>query len=168
MPYRERLKKGESRVRKKACYKVKNWSFYNKALKKRGQLSLYFPKGDLKELLINPVSYQEGLSGRQAYYHPVYIELMYTFYRLFDWGMRQIVGYFEGLWKTKGLEIAVPSFGHLSDLFSSLPIKVRHYCDKVAQRLQKGEAVSLILDGSGMRFDKASGWYESKYGKSCD
>jgi len=137
MPYRERLKKGESRVRKKACYKVKNWSFYNKALKKRGQLSLYFPKGDLKELLINPVSYQEGLSGRQAYYHPVYIELMYTFYRLFDWGMRQIVGYFEGLWKTKGLEIAVPSFGHLSDLFSSLPIKVRHYCDKVAQRLQK-------------------------------
>ena len=93
---------------------------------------------------------------------------MYTFYRLFNWGMRQIVGYFEDLWQTKGLEIAVPSFGHLSDLFASLPVKVRHYCDKVAQRLQKGEAVSLILDSSGMRFDKARGWYEEKYGKPCD
>ena len=168
MPYKERIKKGVPRIRKKPCYKVTNWSCYNKGLKKRGQLSLYFPKGDVKELFINPVSYQEGLSGRQPYYHPVYIELMYTFYRLFNWGMRQIVGYFEDLWQTKGLEIAVPSFGHLSDLFASLPVKVRHYCDKVAQRLQKGEAVSLILDSSGMRFDKARGWYEEKYGKPCD
>jgi nitrogen fixation protein len=46
-------------------------------LKKRGQLSLYFPKGDLKELLINPVSYQEGLSGRQAYYYEE--QLMFVF-----------------------------------------------------------------------------------------
>ena len=26
----------------------------------------------------------------------------------------------------------------------------------------------LILDSSGMRFDKANGWYESKYNKPCD
>ena len=168
MPYKERMKKGEPRIKKKANYKVQNWSLYNQSLKKRGQLSLYFPKGDLKDLLINHHSYQEGLSGRQPYYHPVYIELIYTFYRLFNWGMRQIAGFFEELWKTKGLEIAVPSFGHLSDLFSSLPVKVRHYCDKVAKRLQNGESIGLIMDSSGMRFDKASHWYEKKYNKPCD
>ncbi len=168
MPYKERLKKSNERIRKKPNYKVSNWTDYNKSLKKRGQLSLYFPKGDLRELFINEDSYEEGLSGRQAYYQPAYIELIYIFYRLFNWGMRQIAGYFEDLWKSKGLDIAVPSFGHLSDLFASLPIQVRHYCDKVAARLQKGESVSLIMDSSGFRFDKASQWYETKYNKPCD
>jgi hypothetical protein len=165
MPYKERLKKGEQRIRKKACYKVLNWSDYNKSLKKRGQLSLYFPKGELKSLFINEETYQEGLSGRQAYYRPAYIELIYIFYRLFNWGMRQIVGYFEDFWKSKGLAIAVPSFGHLSDLFACLSSQVRHYCDKVAQRLQKGESVSLIMDSSGFGFDKARHWYQTKYNK---
>ena len=168
MPYKEREKQSAQHKRKKPCYKVVNWSDYNKSLKKRGQLSLYFPKGNLKELFINEDSYEEGLSGRQAYYRPVYIELIYIFYRLFNWGMRQITGYFEDLWKSKSFDIAVPSFGHLSDLFSSLPVKVRHYCDKVAARLQKGESVSLLMDSGGFRFDKASHWYETKYNKPCD
>jgi hypothetical protein len=168
MPYKERLKKSEHRIRKKAGYKVLNWSDYNKSLKKRGQLSFYFPKGELKSLFINEETYQEGLSGRQAYYRPAYIELIYIFYRLFNWGMRQIIGYFEDFWKSKGLDIAVPSFGHLSDLFASLPAQVRHYCDKVAQRLQKGESVSLIMDSSGFSFDKARYWYQTKYNKPCE
>ena len=167
MPYKERLKKSDQRKRKKPYYKVANWPDYNKSLKKRGQLSFYFPRGDSKALFINEASYEEGLSGRQAYYHPVYVELIYIFYRLFNWGMRKIVGYFEDLWKSKGLDLAVPSFGHLSDLFASLPVKVRHYCDKVAARLQKGEPVSLLMDSSGFRFDKASYWYETKYNKPC-
>lgn len=84
MSYRERLKKCPDRIRKKPSYKVMNWSEYNKSLKKRGQLSLYFPKGDLRDLFINEDSYQEGISGRQPYYQLVYIELIYTFYRLFN------------------------------------------------------------------------------------
>ena len=168
MPYKERLKKSGERKKKKPCYKVLNWTDYNQSLKKRGQLSLYFPQGDLKNLFINEDTYEEGLSGRQAYYQPPYIELIYVFYRLFNWGMRQIIGYFEDLWKSKGLTIAVPSFGHLSDLFTSLPVPVRHYCEKVAARLQKGEPVSLIMDSSGFKFDKASHWYETKYHKPCE
>ena len=74
----------------------------------------------------------------------------------------------EDLWQSKGFNIAAPSFGHLSDLFTSLPLSVRHYCDKVAARLQKDEAVSLIMDSSGFRFDKASHWYETQYNKPCD
>jgi hypothetical protein len=82
--------------------------------------------------------------------------------------MRQIIGYFEDLWRSQGLDIPVPSFGHLSDLFAALPLQVRHYCDQVAARLQKGESIPLIVDSTGMRFDKASHWYEGKYHKPCD
>jgi len=61
----------------------------------------------------------------------------------------------------------VPSFGHLSNLFSKVPIKVKQYCEKIVDRVYKGESITLILDSTGIRFGKASHWYEEKYGKPC-
>ena len=49
------------------------------------------------------------MSGREPTYTTAYIELIYTFYRLFGWGMRQITGYMEDYWATRGLDIPVPS-----------------------------------------------------------
>lgn len=45
------------------------------------------------------------------------------------------------MWKEKELNIAVPSFGHLSDLFAKISIKVKHYCNKAAKRAKSGEKV---------------------------
>ena len=73
----------------------------------------------MKLQFINETPYVFGVSGRQATYKQPYIELVYLFYCLFGWGMRQITGFFEDLWRTKKLDIPVPSFGHLSDLFST-------------------------------------------------
>jgi hypothetical protein len=99
-------------------------------------------------------------------HHPIappYIELIYTFYRLFSWGMRQIAGYMEDYWKTLGLDIPVPSYGHLSDLFSKLDITVKQRCKRLARRLANGEDVTVIIDSTGLSFDRASQWYEEKY-----
>lgn len=167
MPYKQKLKTPSSNPRKKPKYKVINWSEYNKSLKKRGELSLYFPHGDLKSHLINEECYVPGIPGQQPTYQKPYVELIYMFYRLFGWGMRQITGYFEDLWRVKKLDIPVPSFGHLSDLFSTIPLKVRQFCNKLAKRIERGESVSLILDSTGFRFGKASHWYEEKYNKPC-
>jgi hypothetical protein len=81
--------------------------------------------------------------------------------------MRQMGGYFEDLWKTKGLDIPVPSFGHMCDMFSNISIETKQYCDKLVRRINNGESIDLILDVSRMRFDRASHWYETKYGKPC-
>lgn len=171
MPYKEGMKlrkKIPDRIpRDKPEYKVTNWSFYNKSLNKRGQLSLLFPSGDIKEHFINEESYCKGQVGRQAVYQPAYIELIYIHYRLFGWGMRQISGYFEDFWRTRGLDIPVPSFGSLSDLFGNISLEVKQFCNKVKKRIENGEAVDLIADSSGMSFSKASGWYENKYDKPC-
>ena len=166
MPYKEKLKHPSVNPRKKQTYKITNWSEYNKSLKNRGNISLYFPEGDLKSQFINEEPYMSGISGRLCTYTPAYTELIYTFYKLFNWGMRQITGYFEHLWKSLGLDIEVPSFGHLSDLFSQLPLKVKHFCHKLAKRLSSGESINLLLDSTGLRFCKASYWYEKKYGKT--
>ena len=134
----------------------------------KNEISLYFPQGDLRTQFINESPYVEGIAGQQATYKPAYIELMFMLYRLFGWGLRQITGYFKDLWRTRGLNIPVPSFGHLSDLFCSLPLKVRHFCQTLAKRLGQGERLSLIFDSTGLRFGKASHWYEAKYDKPCD
>jgi hypothetical protein len=125
MPYKARLKTGEPRKRKKPGYRVTNAGEYNRSLKRRGQLSLYCPDGDLKALFINAHPYVKGVSGREATHTDAYIELIYTFYRLFGWGMRQITGRMEEFRAIRGLDIAVPSFGHLGDRFAALTISIR-------------------------------------------
>lgn len=164
MPYKARLKTGDERKRKKTAYKVINWPEYNQSLKRRGNLSLYFPRGDLKEAFYNEASYVKGLAGRDTVYKPAYIELIFTFYRLMNLGLRQITGFFEDRWSCQGVDIPVPSFGRLSDLFSEIPVKARHFCEKVKERLNKGEDVTLIVDSTGLRFPKARHWYKKTYG----
>jgi len=78
MPYKEKSNYEPTARRKKANYKVLNWSDYNKSLKKRGVISLYFPKGDLVSNFINDEPYVQGISGKQAIYKPAFIELIYT------------------------------------------------------------------------------------------
>jgi hypothetical protein len=168
MPFKAKQKNPSCNPRKKPTYKVINWTEYNRSLKKRGELSLYFPRGDLRSQFINEEIYICGISGQQATYKQPYIELIYLFYRLFGWGMRQMTGYFEDLWCTKKLDIPVPSFGHLSDLFADLPLKVRQFCEKLAKRTEHGELITLIFDSTGLRVGKASHWYETKYEKPCN
>jgi hypothetical protein len=145
MPYKEKLKNPSANPRAKAKYKVTNWTDYNKSLRKRGAISLYFPKGEPELLFVNRRPYLSGISGQQATYKEPYIELMFTLYRLFGWGLRQITGYFEDLWKTKKLAIPVPSFGHLSDLFAALPVTIHQFCETLKARLARGESIDLVL-----------------------
>lgn len=148
MPYKERLKSGDSRKRAKAEYRVTNWSQYNHSLKNRGKISLYFPKGDIESIFINSTPYEQGISGRHITYKQPYIEFIYILYRLFGWGLRQIAGYIEDLWETQNLHLPVPSFGHLSDLFAMAPIKIKQYCKNIRRRIESGEEIDLIADST--------------------
>jgi hypothetical protein len=107
------------------------------------------------------------VSGRSVSYQASYIELIYTFYRLFGWGMRQITGYMEDYWQTRGIDIPVPSFGQLSDRFAALSLPVKQRSAHLAERLARGESVSILVDSTGLSFGRASHWYEEKYGKKA-
>lgn len=167
VPYKASLKSSAPRKHPKPTYRVANACAYNQSLKRRGQLSLYCPEGDLKALFINTQPYVPGVSGRAPTYTNAYIELIYTFYRLFRWAMRQITGFMEEYWRLRGLEIAVPSFGQLSERFATLPVPVQQRCQRVADRLANGEAISLIVDSTGMSFGRASEWHRQKYGRDA-
>src|SRR6202790_2353214 len=138
MPYKARLKQGEARKREKTGYRVTNAGAYNLSLKKRGMISLYFPSGELKAQFINARPYTRGVSGREPTYTAGYIELIYTFYRLFGWGMHQITGYMEDCWATRGLDIPVPSSGQLCDRFAALEVSVTQRATGQTARAWRG------------------------------
>jgi Transposase DDE domain len=107
------------------------------------------------------------VSGREPTYTTAYIELIYTFYRLFGWGMRQITGYMEDYWATRGLDIPVPSSSQLCERFAALEVSVRQRSVQLARRLASGEAITMIVDSTGLSFGRASEWYEQKYGRKA-
>jgi len=167
MPYKARLKQGEPRKHKKPGYQVTNARAYNRSLRKRGMISLYVASGDLKAQFINAKVRTPGVSGREPTYITAYIELIYTFYRLFGRGMRQITGYMEDYWATRGLDIPVPSSSQLCERFAALEVSVRQRSVQLARRLASGEAITMIVDSTGLSFGRASEWYEQKYGRKA-
>ncbi|MFL9989220.1 transposase [Paraburkholderia sediminicola] len=146
---------------------VTNAQEYNGSLTRRGQLSLYCPDGDLKALFINDTPYQKGVWGQSQTYSDAYLELLFMFYRLSGWGMRPITGHMQEFWALRGLEIAVPGFGLLSERLCTLKVLVKQRCQRVADCLSRGEAISLIVDSSGMKFGRASEWHRQKYGRDA-
>ena len=70
-------------------------------------------------------------------------------------------------WEIRRLEIAVPTVGRLSDRFAALKISIRQRCERLRRRLANGEAVSLIVDSTGMQFGPASECHEQKYGRKA-
>jgi len=76
MPYKARLQEGQERKRKKPTYRVTNCHEFNQSLKKRGQISLYFPDGDLLSQFIDASPYTRGVSGRTSSYRAPYVELI--------------------------------------------------------------------------------------------
>lgn len=165
MPYKERLKTGETRKQPKKQYEPKNWSSYNASLVKRGRISLYFPNGKPSAFLVNQESYVSGVSGRQPVYTKEYAQVLFMLYRFFDLPLRQLTGFAKDYFIGIGLKIDVPSFGHLSALFQQLDIKVKGNCSLAAERAKEGENVSIIVDSTGLSFSMAGAWYEEKYGK---
>ena len=83
MPYKPKLKSSSTKSHSKPKYKIINWAEYNKSLQKRGELSFYFLKGDLKPLLINEKPYVPGFSSKR-HITDAYIELIFTLYNILN------------------------------------------------------------------------------------
>ncbi|UIF87620.1 transposase [Cupriavidus necator] len=81
--------------------------------------------------------------------------------------MRQITGYMEDYWETRGLDIPVPSASQLGERFASLEVSVTQRCEQLARRLARGGTISLIVDSTGLSFGRASQWYEEKYAQKA-
>lgn len=133
-------------------YKTKNWSDYNRALKQRGSLSIWFdPEMSWKAA-------PTGKRGRQQTYSDAAIQTCLTMKVLFGLPLRQTTGFVESLLELVGLNWAVPDFSTLCRRQKTLSVAIPY-------RGSPGP-LHLLVDSTGIKAEGEGEWNARKHGGS--
>ena len=133
-------------------YKTKNWSNYNRALKQRGSLSIWFDA----EMAWD--AEPSGKRGRQQAYSDAAIQTCLTFKVLFGLPLRQTAGFVESLLELVGLDWAVPDYSTLCRRQRMLPVAIPY-------RGSPGP-LHLLVDSTGIKAEGEGEWNARKHGGS--
>jgi hypothetical protein len=132
------------------AYKTRNWPAYNKALKRRGSLTIWFDPEMSWEAA------PTGRRGRQQTYSDTAIQTCLTMKVLFGMALRQTTGFVESLLRLIGLNWAVPDFSTLSRRQKTLKVNIPY-------RGSQGP-LHLLVDSTGIKVEGEGEWNARKHG----
>lgn len=136
--------------------KIKNWSAYNKALKNRGNLSIFIAESVIRDGKIVQAR-KTGAVGRPNKYSNEMIEFVLTVRELFRLPLRQVTGLMEYLFGLMGLSSEdVPDYTTLSRRTEGLTVRFN--------RKERREGVVLLIDSSGFKVFGEGEWFRRKHG----
>ena len=122
-------------------YKTRNWPAYNKALKRRGSLTIWF------DLAMTWEGAPNGKRGRQRTYSDTAIQTCLTMKVLFGMALRQTTGFVESLLGLIGLDWSVPDFATLSRRQRTLMVNIPYRGSDGPLHLRTGyEALDKLLE----------------------
>ncbi|THF93682.1 MAG: IS5 family transposase [Sulfitobacter sp. SK025] len=133
-------------------YTTKNWSGYNRALKQRGSLSIWF------DVEMAWDAEPSGKRGRQQAYSDAAIQACLTIKVLFGLPLRQTTGFVESLLELAGLNWAVPDFSTLCRRQKTLSVAIPY-------RGSVGP-LHLLVDSTGIKAEGEGEWNARKHGGS--
>lgn len=128
-------------------YKTLNWPAYNKALKRRGSLTIWFDPD------MAWAAKPTGKRGRQPVYSDAAVQTCLTMKVLFGMALRQTTGFVESLLCLIGLDWDVPDFSTLSRRQKSLAVNIPH-------RGSQGP-LHLLIDSTGIKVEGEGEWSEA-------
>ena len=131
----------------KKKYHVKNWSEYNKALIKRGSLTLWISE-DIKE-------WWHG-KGHDIYSGKA-IETMLNFQAAYHLTLRETTGFVRSIFQLMSIDLSVPDYSTISRRAKDL---------NVALRVTQKKITDMILDSTGLKVFGEGEWKVRKYGWS--
>jgi hypothetical protein len=131
-------------------YKTTNWSAYNRALKQRGSLTIWFDP----EMTWSPPP--SGRRGRQQRFSDAAIQTCLTMKVLFGMPLRQTTGFVESLLKLVGLDWPVPDFSTLCRRQKTLNVRLPYHGSK--------GALNLLIDSTGIKSEGEGEWNARKHG----
>lgn len=139
--------------KKKPQYKVRNWSEYNEALKKRGMLDVYLDKHVIEEWVAKP----NGKRGAQPIYSDLAITVTLQLGKVFGQKLRQAEGLLISMFKLMDISLSVPDFSTLS-----------RRSEKIVIDLPKNpkEKIVAIIDSTGLKVYGEGEWKVRKHGWS--
>ncbi|MBD9529806.1 IS5 family transposase [Paracoccus sp. PAR01] len=131
-------------------YKTRNWPAYNKSLKQRGSLTIWFDPEMIWE------AKPTGKRGRQPTYSDAAIQICLSMKVLFGMALRQTTGFIESLLDLIGLDWSVPDFSTLSRRQKVLDVSIPY-------RGSLGP-LHLLIDSTGIKVEGEGEWHARKHG----
>ena len=128
------------------AYKTRNWPAFNRALKRRGSLTIWFDPAMTWEAA------PTGKRGRRPDYSDAAIQTCLTMKVLFGMALRQTTGFVESLLGLIGLDWTVPNFSTLSRRQKSLKVNIPYR--------GSGGPLHLLIDSTGIKVGGEGGWTE--------
>jgi len=137
----------------KTKYGVANWSEYDRALVRRGDLTIWFTPAALRTWTPLPT----GQRGGQPRYSDPCVELALTLKLLFRLPWRSVEGLLGSLLKLVGIDAPTPDHTTLSRRTRGLDVQLR--------RRPTQKAVNLIVDATGLGIVGQGQWAAAKWGE---
>jgi hypothetical protein len=138
----------------KTAYRLKNWSEYDKALRDRGDITLWISQ-DAIDAWTPP---QAGKRGAQPVYSDHAIETALTFRLLFHLALRQTEGFLGSILRLMGVALPCPDHTTLSR--RNATVEVRRKVDRAPQG-----PVCVIVDSTGLKVCGQGEWHAQKHGE---
>jgi hypothetical protein len=140
----------------KKHYRVRNWSDYNKALVKRGSVTLWFDEKNLENWHCNE---QSRKRGRPYYYSELAIECALSLRAIFHLTLRATQGFMSSLRELMQQPVEIPHYSTLCRRQEGLSLTTYH-------RLATNEPIHLMADSSGIKIYGEGEWKVKMHGIS--
>ena len=136
-------------------YKIRNWSQYNKALIKRGDINVWISDDADKSWYSEE---KTGKKGRPAYYSDHLILTALMIRGVFHLPLRALEGFMSSMAVMLKVAMPVPSYSQISRRSGSLGESIK--------RLQQGGGTDLVIDSTGLKIYGEGEWKVKKHGSS--
>src|SRR5215510_1526230 len=140
-------------MKKKATYRIRNWSEYNASLKQRGRLTIWVSSEAVANWTTDELT---GQSGASPTYTDLAIETMATVQAIYGLAGRQTQGFLQSLFELMKLELPVPDHSTLSrrrrQLTITLPVK------------DWSKPRHLVVDSTGVKVYGEGEWKVRQHG----
>ncbi len=137
----------------KTKYRVANWSAYNRALVRRGDVTVWLAP----EAIAAWTPRQTGRRGGPRRYSDLAIETALTLRLIYHLPLRQAEGFLHALFAIMRLDLSAPDYTTLSRRGQHLPRRFRP--------VPSGKRIHLVLDSTGLSIVGEGEWAAAKYGE---
>ena len=151
----EAHKRAHRHPKYKTSYRVSNWPEYDKALRDRGDITLWITQKAIKAW----TPPKSGKRGGQPVYSDIAIETALTLRLLFHLPLRQTEGFLHSILKL--MELAPPSPDHTTLSRQNATVKI----SRLENRGSPGP-IELIVDSTELKVCGQGEWHDKKHGEN--
>ena len=134
-------KRSQYKYAKQKKYRIRNWGKYNEALRRRGDLTIWFDADAIGKWKAK----KTGKPGGQRVYSNMAIETGLVIRMVYKLGLRQTEGFLQSIASLLGLSIEIPNFSTLSRRAKALRKKLRF------QKAAGNQSIHLLIDSTGLK-----------------